>query len=174
MKKILLPIICIILVLSGCSNIINNDDSEKEGELSAQLSEAQEKVNYYENYYSKDIETAIDKYCEFYLSYDGKLNQDSVKKLEKYITTEFYNELASKPYNENESENSNTLQSTAVVKLFYEEITQSVPSKHTVAALCSQSVVNDDNTDSYNIVCLFEFKKADNKWLINSVENISG
>lgn len=172
-KKIIFVLSSIILIaICGCS-IQDNQNGTNIKQLESQLSEANDKVDDYERYYSKNIRTAIDKYCENYLSYDGKLNIKNVSQLKSYLTDSYYKSLKVKPYNEGNN-NQSFIQSTAVNELFYEDLSKKVSNSSVrVAALCSQSSIAEDKTDSYDTVYLFTFSKIDNNWKINNVENIS-
>lgn len=160
-----------MLICSSCS--IQDNKITDVRQLNSQLNEANNKVDDYERYYNKDIRKAVDKYCENYLSYDGKLNIKNVSQLKSYLTDSYYKSLKVKPYNEGNN-NQSFIQSTAVNELFYEDLSKKVSNSSVrVAALCSQSSIAEDKTDSYDTVYLFTFSKIDNNWKINNVENIS-
>lgn len=181
MKRIVVFfIICgIIFTISGCSFKSAHGYTAENGlSLKEEIKNLKSEIDNYKVFYDKSLEESIQKYCEGYLSFQGRIDANNVKKIKKYITAELYNTLINQPFNEGEITQSDYSQQTAPDEIFYENISRRIGkypeiNTTTVLANCYQSVVSNNSTKSYNVICKFEMNRRNNKWLIASAEILS-
>lgn len=178
-RNIVILILCVIIMLiGGCTDTSTNiNNTEKDNKV--RLNTLQNEVDSYNKIYDAKLKKAIDKYCQYFLSFENRIDTQNVKKLKKYLTSDLYTKLLNQPYNENiEDEQCYYLQSTSVDELFYQEISKKIEyystvNEITVLAVCSQSVISDNSTTTFNnIIYKFEMEYRSNQWIISSVENI--
>lgn len=177
-RNIVILIMCVIMMLiGGCTNI-STDNDNTEPDYKAKASTLENKLDNYNKIYDPKIKKSIDKYCKYFLSFENRIDTRNVKKLKKYLTSDLYDKLLNQPYNENiDKEQGYYLQNTSADKLYYEDISQKnkyspIINETEVLAICSQSVVfNNNTTFSYNVY-KFKMNYRSNQWLISSIENI--
>ncbi|MCH5300764.1 MAG: hypothetical protein J1E56_05530 [Ruminococcus sp.] len=182
MKKFLLILFAIIMLLCSCSAGENTDstpDTVSTEQLqsttaTADLSSVQnennklkESINEMQRIYEDSLYENIKTYTSNYLSYTGSA-LNNIEKIKSCVTDDYYKKLSS---NAGHARNTNTdyQQSTFVSALFYGD--NSIPSNNIkVLALCYQSVINKNISETHTIIYMFDMKYMNNQWLIAGVE----
>ena len=119
--------------------------------------------------YDDTLESAVNTYCEKYLSYSGSAT-DNIYKVENIITESYYNELLSQTGHQKSDDDYE--QSTGLDKLYYSE--NSLPSDNIeVIAICKQTVIYKDEIKNNNVFYTFNLVYDVDKWKINGVDSIT-
>ncbi|MGN1468194.1 MAG: hypothetical protein ACI4W1_07790 [Ruminococcus sp.] len=176
MKKII--IICSVLISCIlCSCNINNS-SELENTVAepttVDISELQNENEQLKNntaellkIYDNSLQKSIIEFTDIYLSYEGSA-LNNIDKVKPYVTEDYYSELVSKS---GHAKNTNVSyrQSTAIDSIYYSDY--SVPSNHCdIAALCYQTTVYNNTSETKTVLYIFNMTYNENSWLIAGVE----
>lgn len=176
MKKyilISLTLIFLLLVLCGCSTPTTTNTQETEPLEETNVSSIDNtgnNINDVLRIYEESMKENIEQYCEEYLTYQGT----PIKKLDEVksiLTDEYYKQIKS---TENyHSDDKDYEQATALNSLYFQDYS-SPSSEVKVLAHCYQSIIVDNESNTYNTFFMFDMKYEDGKgWLINSVEKPS-
>ena len=178
MKRIVVFLIVCVIMFTGTGCAFHTSSSTEDNiKLKTELENLKEKINGINTVYEKSLVTAINKYCQNYLSYEQKVDADNVQKIRNYITSDYYNILINQPFNEGNIKQGDYSQQTALHEIYYENISDSMNKNSTlstvnVLSVCYQSVIADNNTNSCCII--YKFKMVyNNQWLIANVETVS-
>ncbi len=181
MKKYLIIMFAVIMLLLCSCSVSKNTDSkpdtvstEQVQSTTANLSSVQNEndklkknISEMQKIYDDSLNENIKTYTSNYLSYTGSA-LNNIKKIKDCVTDDYYNKLSS---NAGHARNTNTdyQQSTFVSELYYGD--NSTPSNNIkVLALCYQSVVNKNISETHTIIYMFDMKYINNQWLISGVE----
>lgn len=169
---ILLLISIVLIILNGC---VPTAKSPENNQAEYELQILKNEINSVNRVYNKSLKTAVDKYCENYLSFSGALDIQNISRLEPYLTPEFYKELANRNYNEGSPRRKGYAQNTSVDELYYENLARKYNQNHffdtiQVLAICYQSVTTPTSSNSKKVIYQFNMKYIDNHWLIHEVK----
>ena len=157
---------------SNCTSSINNTTANTapniEG-LQDELSELKDKYNESIKIYEDNLEYAINTYCKNYLSYIGSAT-DNIEKIKDIVTDDYYSELQSQIGHKKSEDDYE--QFTGIEKLYYSNY--SSPSESTdILVQCKQTVIFDDEVDTYDVYYVFGMTYEKGIWKVNSVSNNS-
>ncbi len=170
---IAIAIIVLLSVLCGCASTTTTDTNATEPLEETKFSSKDNTgsdINDVLRIYEESMKDNIELYCEEYLTYQGTpiKNLDAVKDV---LSEEYYNQIKSTENYHTEDEDYE--QATALNTLYFQDYS-SPSSQVEVLALCYQSVIFDNKSNTYNTFFLFKMKYEDGKgWLIDSVEKPS-
>lgn len=182
MKRIFaITALCVAIIITGGCSLSSNQTEETTvsiEKLQEQIDTLQYKLDSYNKIYDDSLRQSIDKYCENYLSFEGRLGTKDVEKVKDYLTSDYYNEMINQPFNEGGKVDDDYVQSTAVDEVYFENISdrlkhERVINDTTVTAICYQSAISDGKTNSYKVIYKFNLKRSESKWLISAVEILS-
>ena len=176
LSAVLLTVIISTISLTGCnqSGVKATADESTVGatevdvaKLTYDYSQLKDTYSRSQMIYDKSIEKAVGAYCEKYLTFtDTPLN--NADEIKTYVTDIYYNQLKTAKRKQNTSDYQ---QSTALHKLYFENY--AIPVGYVeVAALCYQTTVYNNKSDTYSTFYVFtmEYDANSNVWLISNVQ----